>query len=93
MVRRGATVANPLVQAQVQAARVDPGDPAGAALQVPQLQRVLQVPQGLHRSPQLPPFRQRERRESRRAYEQEVPQDLRCEYGRRKVYWRQMCYA
>lgn len=37
VVRRGATVANTLVQAQIQAACVYPGSPAGAALQVPQL--------------------------------------------------------
>lgn len=37
VVRRGATIANPLVQTQVQAARVDSGGSTGTALQMPQL--------------------------------------------------------
>lgn len=37
VVRRGATVSNPLVQAQVQTPRLHPGHPAGATVQVPQL--------------------------------------------------------
>jgi len=35
VVRRGATIANPLVQTQVQAARVDSGGSTGTALQMP----------------------------------------------------------
>lgn len=37
VVWRGPTVADSLVQAQVQTPRLHPGHPAGAALQVPQL--------------------------------------------------------
>ena len=74
VVRRGVTLAHPLVPSQVQAPRDDAaaGEPgaasssaAGATLQVPQLQRLLQVAQGLHRPPELAPRRRRARGERR----------------------------